>query len=160
MPRALPPIPSNTPIADGKDGTITTFFRLRWQELVDGWAQSGTIGSFVPPGGGGLTGALGTTSVYTTSATGLYRVSWYLRKTRADGVASSATLTLGWVDRDAQPLTFVAPALTLDSVTAVQSGVILCRALQSSDITAAVAYSSTTAGQMRYDLEVRVEQLA
>ena len=157
MPRALPPIPSNTPIADPKDGRITTFMRLRWQELVDGWAQSGSVAT-VPVLA--QTAALATTSVYTTFASGDYRVSWYLRKTRADGAASSATVTIGCVDQDGQALTYTGAALTVDSVAAWQSETKQIRCVASSDLTVAVAYSSTTPGQMRYDLVVKVEQLS
>lgn len=156
--RSLPPIPANTPIADPKDGTITSFFRRRWQELSDGWDETGTVGSII---GGGLaqTGPLPTTRVFTAVGSGTYRVSWYLRKTIPDGAASSATVTIGWVDVDGTVLSFTGPALTLDSGAAVQSGTILARTLQNRDITVAVAYSSTTPNKMQYDLEVHVEQV-
>src|SRR6185436_17705228 len=150
MPRALPPIPANTPIADPKDGTITTFMRMRWQQLVDGWAESGSVETLTPVLA--KTAALVTTSVFTVFGTGDYRVTWYLRKTRADGVASSATVTIGFVDVDSQALTYTGPALTLDTVAAWQSETKEVRCINSSDITVAVAYSSTTPGQMRYDL--------
>jgi hypothetical protein len=156
MPRALPPIPAGVPIAE-KDGGITTFFRLRWQQLVDGWAQSGSVAT-VPLAA--KTGALATTSVFTVLGSGDYRVTWYLRKTRADGVASSATVTLGFVDLDSQPLIYAGAALTLDTVAAWQSETKQIRCINSSDITVAVAYSSTTPGQMRYDLVVKVELLS
>jgi len=158
MPRALPPIPANTPIADPKDGTITTFMRMRWQQLVDGWAESGSVETLTPVLA--KTAALVTTSVFTVFGTGDYRVTWYLRKTRADGVASSATVTIGFVDVDSQALTYTGPALTLDTVAAWQSETKEVRCINSSDITVAVAYSSTTPGQMRYDLVVKVEQLS
>jgi hypothetical protein len=159
MPRALPPIPANTPIADVKDGTITTFMRLRWQQLVDGWAQTGATAAFSTVAAG-QTAALPTTAVFTTPTPGVYRVTWFVRKTRADGAASSLTVTIGGVDLDGQPLTYSGAALTLDTTTAWQSDTKLLRCRAPSDLTVAVAYSSTTAGQMRYDLEVRVEQVA
>jgi len=159
MPRALPPIPVNTPIADPKDGTITTFMRLRWQQLVDGWQQSGTLASF-SSSVGGQTAALPTTAVYTTLSPGLYRLTWFVRKTRADGAASSLTVTIGFQDLDGLPLTLSGAPLTVDAVTAWQSGTTLVRARGSTDLTVAVAYSSTTPGQMRYDLEVKVELLS
>lgn len=156
MPRTLPPIPVNTPIADPKDGSITTFMRLRWQQLVDGWAQSGTVNAFVAPA---QTAAIATTVVETTLAAGRYRVTWYLRKTRADGAGSSATVTIGFVDLDGQPLTYAGAALALDTLAAWQSDTKLIRAHGATDVTVAVAYSSTTPGQLRYDLEVTVEYL-
>jgi hypothetical protein len=143
------------PIAD-KDGGITTFFRLRWQQLVDGWAQSGSVALFTAIG---RTTALATTSVLTTLSTGKYRVSWYLRKTRADGAASAAAVTLGWVDLDGVALSVTGAALTLDTVQAVQSGMQIVRCLTASDVTVAVSYLSSTPAQMRYDLEVTVEYL-
>jgi hypothetical protein len=155
MPRALPPIPAGVPIAD-KDGGITTFFRLRWQQLVDGWSQSGSEASFTAIG---RTAALATASVLTTLSAGKYRVSWYLRKTRPDGAASAAAVTLGWVDLDSVALSVTGAALTLDTVQAVQTGIQIVRCLNATDITIAVSYASATAGQMRYDLEVLVEFL-
>jgi hypothetical protein len=149
------PIPLGTPITD-KDGTITPFFRQRWQDVGEGWTQTPTVAQAGRPA---QTAALAPTAVWTATVAGVHRVSWYLRKTRADGVSSSATVTVGFLDLDGQALTYAGPALTLDSLGAWQGGIVPIRCLAPSDITVAVAYASATPGQMRYDLEVKVEVL-
>jgi hypothetical protein len=155
MPRALGPIPLGAPIVE-RDGTITAFFRQRWQDVGDGWTETPTKQGVSL---GARTGAVATTAVWTTQQAGVYRVSWYLRKTRADGVSSSVAVTLGFVDVDGQALSITGGALTPDSVGAWQGVTIPIRCLAPSDITIAVAYASATPGQMRYDLEVKVEFL-
>jgi hypothetical protein len=156
MPRSLGPIPLATPIVEPRDGTITAFFRQRWQDVGDGWTETPTVQHARQPG---QTAALATTAVWTTKAAGVYRVSWYLRVTRADGVSSSATVTIGFVDLDGVALTYAGPALTLNTLGAWQGVTVPIRCQALTDITVAVAYASATPGQMRYDLEVPVEFL-
>src|SRR5580765_975642 len=108
MPRALAPIPLGTPITD-RDGTITAFFRLRMEAIGAGWNETPSAARVTL---GAQTGALATTRVLTTTVSGLYRVSWYLRVTRADPVSSSAAVTLSFVDVDGASLTITGGALT------------------------------------------------
>jgi hypothetical protein len=155
MPRALGPIPLGTPITD-RDGTITVFFRQRWQDLGAGWSETPTVQHV---GLGAQTGAIPATAVWTAGAVGIYRVSWYVRKTRADGVSSSVAVTLGFLDVDGTALNYADAPLTLDTVGAWRGATVPIRCRAPSDITVAVAYASATPGQMRYDLDVKVEFL-
>lgn len=155
MPRTLEPIPDGVPIVD-KSGSITTFFRLRWQALINGFTQSASVAALLVEG---QTDALVATSAYLTTSAGRYRVSVYLRKIVPDGVSSAATVTISFVDTDGQALSITGPALALDAVGAWQSLIEFIRCEGGSDIEVAVAYASNTPHTMIYDLEVVVEYL-
>lgn len=155
MPNVLAPIPVLAAIVNPKEGTITNFFRLRWQSLIDGFQQSNNVANTPVTA---QTAAITTTNAYVTLAAGLYRVSYYMRKTAADGVSSSLAFTLGWTDNGV-PVTYTNPALTLDSVVAVQSGSSVVYADANAAITFAVAYASNTPGKMTYNLYIVIESL-
>lgn len=155
MPQSLAPIPQEMQIVD-EGGAITEFFRLRWQQLIDAFTLTPSAATVFTTA---QTAAIGTSSAFVTRQDALYRVSYYLRKTQADGVSSSLTFTWGWIDGGVA-LTESAAALTLDSVIAEQSGSKVVMADASSGLTYAVAYASNTPGQMAYSLSVSVEQLA
>lgn len=157
MPRSLAPIPEGVPIVE-EGGSITTFFRLRWQSLVDGFLFTPSIAS-LSSGSPNPTAAIPTTAVYTTRAAGRYRVSYRMRKTIADGVSSSLTLTVGWIEGGTAQ-TKVFPALTLDSVLAEQDDVLPLRVDSGTDITASFAYASNTPGLMAFNYDITVEFLA
>lgn len=155
MSRSLAPIPSGVQIVD-KAGAITDFFRLRWQQLIDGFQASPLAGSTQKLN---QSAALGTTAIYTTKAAGLYRISYYLRKTVIDGVSSSLTPTIGWIESGIG-LTEAQPAIANDSVTTGQgSGSQTKWVDQQTDITIAIAYASNTPGTMKWRLDAAVEQL-
>lgn len=154
MPRTVAGIPVNAPIVN-KDGTITTFFRLRWQSLIDGSAESSTIAHFNAEG---QSAAVVTATLFTVVVSGRYRVTWYLRKRVPDGAGSSAQVTIGWSDHG-QALLFTGANLVLDTAAAYQSSTLMLRSDASVDITIAVAYTSTVPGTMSYDIEVIVEYL-
>jgi hypothetical protein len=149
---AVEPIYLGDQIVD-KDGRITERMRLLWQQVIDGFAGTSAKASLSRSN---QTAALVTTSVVTLTAGGRYRLSYYLRKTIADGVSSSAAVTFGWSDT-AVALTEAFAALTTDTSAAHQSGSILVNADASTDITVAVAYASNTPGQMAYSITVTVE---
>lgn len=152
MANFLSPIPSGVAITD-QSGVITTFFRLRWEELRNKFAFSSSVANqaFTTSNA-----ALVTTTLYTTLTSGMYRVSWYLRKTVTDGAGSSLQPTIGFLDL-AQAETFVGPALVTDTNAAFQSGSQVIRCDANSDITAAVAYASTTPTFMQYEAVFIVE---
>ena len=156
MPQALGPIPSDQEITE-RGGPITTYFRLRWQELIDSFTQvptktdTGTVS--------GLTAALATTTLLTTTQGGVYEVGYYIRKTVAGGVSSSLTVTIGWTE-NAIALTRVFTALTLDSTVANQSDTIPILVDANADITLAVAYASDVAATMTWRYRAVVKQLA
>lgn len=88
----------------------------------------------------------------------LVRVSWVLRVTRAATVSSSAQVTIGWTD-GGQAMTSVAAAVTGNTVTSGQQGSIVVRRDARTDVTVALAYSSTGATTMQYDFDVITEAL-
>lgn len=152
MPRTLDPIPVDVPIVE-KDGSITIYFRRLWDTLIAGYQN---IGSRAAVALTGQTAAIVTTSAYTTLSSGLYRISWYMRKTVADGVSSSLTVTLGWSESGIA-LTEAGAALATDTTSAQQSGSKVVSADAASDITFAVAYASNTPNKMTYRIDVVVE---
>lgn len=155
MANALGPIPAGVPIVEPEDGTISDFFRLRWEQLVSSSQEVGTKGTSLSIG---QAAAIVTTAVLTVIGAGLYRISYYMRKTAADGVASSLTFTYGWVESGV-PLTEAAAALVTDTTAAQQSGSKLVRADANTDITFSVAYASNTPGAMQFRIDVAVEAL-
>jgi hypothetical protein len=154
MAQSLTPIPLRTTIVDAK-GRITAFMRLRWQELLDNAVQTPTASVLARSG---LTAALAATAILTVTAGGVYRVSVGVRKTIADGVASSAQVTLTWTDRGAV-CTHTFPALTTDTNVANDAGSWVLRADAATDITIAVAYASTTPNAMTYSVDAIAERL-
>lgn len=154
MARTLSPIVEQTPIVNDRGG-ILTFFRLRWQELIDGWNAVPALGTLQQTG---LTAALGTTTILTVTDAGLYRLTYAIRKTIADGAASSLTVTLAWTDADGGAMTTSFAALTTDTVGAFQGGSILVRSAVA-NLTISVAYSSTTPNKMTYNVDALAERI-
>ena len=154
MPRTLSPIPVGSAIVD-RDGTITIFFRLRWQELIAAYTQIPTLALVE------LThqhATIPATSAYTTLSSGWYRVSYSIHKTVADGVASSLTVTLGWI-RGGVALSQAFAALTTDTTAAQQNDSIVVHADGATDIDYGIVYSSNTPDTMRFEVGVTVELL-
>lgn len=159
MPQSLAPIPADLAIVEMEGdakGSITEFFRLRWQQLMDGFQIAPTKANEPYLG---RTAAVATSVVLTTLQSGRYRVGIYLRKTVADGASSSLQATLGWTD-SATPLTETFAALTVDTASAKASHLYEMNVDANTDITIAIAYASTTPGAMTYDAYVSVELLA
>lgn len=138
-----------------QSGRITPIFRQIWQELK---ANLLTVNTRNQLSATGLTAALATTTIYTTAAPGLYRVSVVLRKTVADGAASSLTPSVTTTDQGSA-VTQTGSALTTDTTTAVQGTTFIVRADQGVAIQVAVAYSSTTPAKMTYNYDWAIEQL-
>lgn len=154
MARSLAPIPQGQPITD-QSGVISDFFRLRWQQLIDGFTQTPTADSVSETG---KTAALVTTQIYTTTVSGPVRLAYYIRKTVADGVASTLTVTFGWVESGiAQSVTFA--VLATDTILAVQTAEALVQADANTDVTIAIAYTSTTPNKMTYRYLATAERL-
>lgn len=152
--RSLSPIPAGSSIVESI-GTITTFFRLRWQELVDTFLIAPIVGSIQrgAPSPPSLTAALATTTIFTTLTAGLYEIGYYYRRTGIDGVSSSLQATVGWTENGVA-LTETAAANTNDSVTTgQQSGSKVVWADANTDLTIAIAYASNTPNLMAYRLD-------
>lgn len=110
----------------------------------------------------GQTAGIVTTSIPLPAlAGGAYRINWYLSKTVADGVSSSATVTVTWTEQTSGlTKSLSGAALTLDTTAAVQStGTPLIMVQQATAITYAVAYASNTPNKMTYTLAIQVEEL-
>ena len=157
MPQTLPPLTQGVPIVD-EGGTPNLFLLLRWQDLISSFTLTPTKAA-IPATDTVLTDALATTVIFTTAQGGNYEVGYYIRKTVADGVSSSLTVTIGWTE-NGQALTRVFTALATDAVTANQSAVIPILADASSNITIAIAYASNTPNTMAYRYRAVLKQLA
>ena len=155
MPQALGPIPSDQEITE-RGGPITTYFRLRWQELIYSFTQVPTAAAIDT---GVLDAALATTTAQTVTAAGVYRLGLYIQKITADGVSSSLTPTVGWTSRGV-PLTHAFAALTTDTAGANDSHLWEMYVDANSDVTYEVAYASNTPGNMTYRGNGALEKLA
>lgn len=90
--------------------------------------------------------------------TGLYRVTWYLRITRAAGTSSSAQLTLTWIDGGVAQ-SFTAAAVTGNTTATVQTGTFTLHLDTGTTLDYAVGYASVGAPTMQYTLSLVVETL-
>lgn len=91
-------------------------------------------------------------------ASGLYRVSWYVRVTQAAGGASAVQVTLGWTE-GAQALTLTGALLNGNLVTEVEAESHLLQVDRATSLTYAAAYVSAGVPVMQYSLRVTVEQV-
>lgn len=155
MTQSLGPIPEGVAIVN-EDRSITDFFRLRWQDLITAFTTTPTVATVQQLAQGA---SIATVAAYTTLSPGKYRVSYYLRKTTADGAGSALTFTWGWTETGI-PLTESAAALLTDTTAAEQSGSKVVYADGATDLTFAVVYASTTPLFMKFRVDVVVEKLA
>lgn len=161
--------PVTTPIA-GSDGLLS----LPWEEWIVSPGQGNALGlreavqqSVYQPVNStetltGQNAAIAATSFpLGVFPGGAVRVSWYLRVTTADGVASSVTVNFGFTEKDTnQGITASGAAWTVDSVSSIQSGTALLLTAAGSPITFSTNYSSTTAGKMHYTLMLTIELMS
>lgn len=156
MPNTIPPIPLGTQIVFPKRGQITIFFRQLWETLRAAIATVPTVGLGVDltNQGAAIAGAV----MYTTAVAGLYRVTYYARKTAADGVSSSFTFVWHWTE-SALPLTLNDAANAVDTTGAVSSGSKLLQIDANTNVTYDMNYASNTPGTMKFRVSVRIEQI-
>lgn len=160
MPQTLSLIPANVPIVDidgPSPGSITLFFRQWIQKLIDNTPNNSLITT--PLLLTNQNAAIVTTNAYAVLVDGLYEISYYIRKTTADGVSSSLTVTLGWTESGV-PLTETQAAIAADATTAEQSVSKLVHVDANTALTFAIAYASNTPGQMKYRVDVCVRRLS
>jgi hypothetical protein len=119
-----------------------------------------------------LSAALSTTTVFTTIQPGIYRVTWYCKKIANDGAAStSGALTLAWTEVDSTAMSYTCPAFIPAGTVATQNATdsatitgtmigvpLMINCAAATAITVAMAYSSGTPGNMKYNLHVHVEK--
>jgi hypothetical protein len=106
-----------------------------------------------------------TATLYTPSASGLYRISAYIIVTTvaSTGAATSTlpSVTIGWTDKDnstAQTLVLT-PTNAGNLLTTYQQASCVIDALTAVAITYATgSYASNTASQMQYALHIRIEE--
>lgn len=102
--------------------------------------------------------AVALSSLVPAPSAGVYRVSWYLRITRAATVSSSVAVTIR--STDGGVVCSQGGAAVVGNTTAtVQSGVVLVRADASAPISFETAYGSVGATAMQYRLDLVVESL-
>lgn len=87
---------------------------------------------------------------------GNYRITWYARVTTVDGVSSSLTVAIGWVE-DGTAITLPSSPLNWDTVSPPMVGSMMIPKDANSPITYATTYASNTPGQMKYKLAFLVE---
>lgn len=91
---------------------------------------------------------------------GLYRLTYYLRITRAATTSSSLSVTFGWTD-GAVSCAFSTPAaVTGNTTNTVRGDTILVRSDQAAPLTYATTYASVGATSMQYSLDIVVEQVS
>lgn len=156
MPNTLPPIPLGTKIVFPTGGQITVFFRQLWETLRAAIASVPTVGLGVDVTNQGAAIASGV--IYTTSAAGLYRVTYYARKTAIDGVSSSFTFVWHWTET-AAPQTLNDTANATDTTGAVSSNSKLLQIDANTNVTYDMNYASNTPGTMKFRLSIRIEQV-
>lgn len=105
--------------------------------------------------------SLGTTAIPLKVLTkGLYRLSYYVRITRAASTSSSVTVTLSWTDGSISCAFSTPTAITGNTTSTVRGDIILVRCDQASPITYATTYASVGATTMQYSLDIVVEQVS
>jgi len=142
---------------------------IRWQ--TDG---SGNDSAYVPISAQELTSSnvdltaqaanIVTSTLFTPTASGLYRVSAYLIVTTVASTGASTStlpsLTIGWTDTDnATPQTIVlTPTNAGNLLTTYQQASCVIDAVTAVAITYATnSYASNTAAQMKYSVHLRIE---
>lgn len=93
-----------------------------------------------------------------TGASGLFRVSWFLRVTQAATTSSSVAVTVGWTDGSVA-LTSSGAALTGNTTSTYQTGSLLVQADAATALTYSTTYSSTGATAMQYGLSLTAERV-
>lgn len=152
------PLPIYDRLVD-KNGLITDPWLQSWTVQRQDQQRSATV---LPSGTVLLTAqnaSIGSTVLSASITAGLYRVTYQVRKTTADGVSSSITVSFGWPDLT-QALTFSGAALTTDAVTAWQSGTFMAYVDDGGPVTYSTTYASNTAGLMKYALRLAIERIS
>lgn len=154
----LDPPPYAAPIAEDKPAKLGADW-IRWFGQLFGAVQSSAqqIGSMVTRTN--QSAAITTTAIpLPVIGNGPYRLTGYLQVTTPDGAASSVGLVFGW-QKNAIPITKTFTALTGNTTATADSFSVTVPTDQSSALTYATSYSSTTPGQMKYLLIITVEGL-
>jgi hypothetical protein len=142
-------------------GPITEFFRLRWEEIRTalGLCRRSRIPARrrASPRRCRDDGDLHDSG---RRRRAVRSSSWSVQRTQIDGAASSLQATIGWTQSGIAK-THVGRLMNTDSLAADPTDTpILISADQASDITIAIAYTSTTPGNCKYTYTPVVQRLA
>lgn len=153
MPQTLSPILLRTAITD-QGGLITEFFRLRWEQLR---TLVSAVASVAQVDVAARSSALSSTLLYTTTAAGWYRVSFYTEITRAATTSSSVQVTVTWT-RNGKAMTHPFTAFTDNDTSRadLQEGIL--RVDAATNISVSAAYASVGGTSMQYALSASVER--
>lgn len=155
MSQPLDPIPQTDPLIDSAQMMGERWYR--WlSEVITRLLQA--VLTVASARKGPLSSALSTTTIFTPSQPGAYRISWSLQVTTAATTSSSIAVTLGWkANGVAQTEAFV--ALTGNTTGTHGSGSVTIRPDSGQAITYATAYASVGGTAMAYQCDVTVEAL-
>ena len=131
-----------------------------WQEYFGFQTQQQTLSAKVVGSAllaTNLAASIGSTSLPIQIVhSGLYRISYYARITRAAGTSSSLTVTIGWSD-ESVTMTTSGAAMTGNTVTTAQTASLLIYVTQPGPITYSTTYASVGVPSMQYRLSVTSE---
>lgn len=156
-PNALPTPPYRSPLADRQTGMVeiawATWFdnlRLRLEK-----AASSLKSVSVSTQGAAI---LDTPIPLASLPAGLFRISYYIRVTRAATVSSSVQVTISWTDR-LVACSVSGTALTGNTTATLESQTVMVRVDQATPVSYAVAYASAGATSAQYSLDLVIEQV-
>jgi hypothetical protein len=154
VPAILEPLPHEAPMVDPRTGRIASVWYRYFSVAFLGRLNAApyVAKSIQRPN---QAAAIGATSLSQGSA-GLYRVSWFVRITQAATVSSSLTVTIAHTDGGVN-VSQAGAAVGGNTITTLQSGIVMVRADAATAITFAVAYTSAGATPMLYTITVAIE---
>jgi hypothetical protein len=154
----LSPPPFQTPLTD-RTGRVNAPSWIAYFTDRDARVQVTTPQAAAVPTTGPLTAAIGLTPFQLgTISAGLYRVTWYARITTAATGSSSLTIHITATDGGVTT-TQSGPALTGNTTSTVQSGMLLVRADAATAISYSTDYISVGATAMAYRLDLVIDQV-
>ncbi len=157
----IPPPTFEDPFVEPDTGRLSSeAFNWIVISLLPRIAQTANVYGTSPPYAvAGLNDAVAATPLPLGSlSTGLYRVMTYLRITSPDGVSSSVTPQLSFID-DGVTCTMTGVALTSDDIDKPVSQAFLVAVDQPGPISFATLYASNTPNAAAYKAVVTVERL-
>lgn len=161
---ALASLPTEAPLVEvGPTGKPTEYLSRDWYLSLfarDQRLQAAPLILGTPTTLTSQSASIGATALSLGTLTGgLYAFLWYLRITQAATVSSSLALTIAWLE-SAVSLSSTSAAVTGNTITTTQSGLLVVRSDAVGPITYATTYASVGASVMKYRLDVLGVQLS
>lgn len=151
----LEPIPAGNPLVD-RDGLMTPPYQ-RWFSLALIPRVQSAAFNVVSLGLTAQAASIGTTA-FIPSASGLYRVTYYVRVTQA--ATTSSSLQVGVLSTDGGvAITQTSVALTTNTTASVQGGVVIAQCDPSTPLSYSTTYASVGGTPMQYRLLLVGERL-